>query len=126
MMLMTAENKQKYDILLVDDDDDVRTMAFGLLKDMNYSVCLAKDGIEALEMLKNHTVTLVISDIRMPNMDGLTLFTHLKKQNIPVVFITGFSQDMNPEKAQKMGAAGLLQKPFDIAEFLSTIEKILH
>ena len=89
----------------------------------------AVDGLEAVEKLKEHAVSLVVTDLQMPNMDGLTLLAHLSEQypDIPVIIMTAYSSPNSKKSVLDGGAAGYIEKPFvveDLAKkIISTLEK---
>lgn len=117
----------KATILVVDDDEDLRqAIAFDLTR-RGYAVLTAADGLEALDVIRSRPIELVLSDIRMPGMDGVELLRQVKAMNheLPVViFITGFA-DLSLEQAYDLGADAVLPKPFDRAEFFRIIERSL-
>jgi len=103
-------------VLIVDDDKEILSV---LKKDLGkysraFSVLTAEDGQAAVEMLKRNKISLVVTDLKMPKMDGLTLLTHLKNHypDIFAIIITGYSTPENKKQAQKQGAVGFIEKPF--------------
>lgn len=113
-------NAQKQTILVVDDETDLREAIAFDLKRKGYQVLQATNGLQALEVVENNVVNLVISDVRMPGGSGVELLEKLKEKNafFPVLmFISGFS-DMTPEEAYDKGAEAVFAKPFD--------RKLLH
>lgn len=108
---------QSKTILVVDDEPDLRDILKKELELDGCSVLEAKNGTEALELVKSRQVGAIISDIRMPGGDGLTLLNEVKKHNaaLPIILVSGYS-DINYARALKLGAAGLYAKPFDLKE----------
>jgi two-component system, chemotaxis family, chemotaxis protein CheY len=107
------------DILVVDDSAAIRKILSRLLRtgDMNVGeVYEAADGLEALAALKEHSVGLILSDINMPNMDGLQLLSQLRAdlmyRNVPVLMITTEGSQAKVMEAVNLGATGYVRKPF--------------
>jgi len=115
-------------ILIVDDDESIRDMLSIVLKDENYNVLTAEDGKKALILMKKNTVHLVISDIKMPDMDGIELLNEIKKRNdkLPVIMITGYASTNDAIEAMKIGAEQYITKPFNIDELKVVIEKAIY
>jgi DNA-binding NtrC family response regulator len=115
-------------ILVVDDDDELRNMLLEVLSSLDYFPIGVEDGEQALNQLKIQDFSLVISDIRMPNMDGLTLLKNIKQASpeLPVVMITGFPSTCPVQKAMQEGADGYLAKPFRIEKIDQLMRDILY
>lgn len=116
-------------ILLIDDEEDVRYSLSSFVKKLGHEVHCAKDGKEGWEKFHERHIDLVITDIRMPGMDGLELLRRIKKvQRSPVVVIviTGHGDMENAIKALKYGAYDYLQKPVDVKELAITIERAIE
>ena len=105
------------DILAVDDQKVMRELVKAILSAEGHTVTTADDGVEALNICKEKTFDLVLSDINMPNMNGITLIGELRLldsfKDTPIIMLTTESGDFKKEKAKKMGANGWLQKPFE-------------
>ena len=114
-------------ILIVDDDLNVLEVLGARLSSAGYRIRMAKSGAEALQILKAKPVDLMISDIKMPNMGGDTLFREAKTLHpeLPVVFLTAYGTIPNAVSAVKSGAVDYLEKPFDGRELLQRIDRIL-
>jgi len=107
------------DVLIVDDSAAIRKILQRMLGQAGFSlgkVLEAGDGVEALEKMKNETVNLVLSDINMPNMDGIQLLSELKAnpefKHVPVIMITTEGGEAKVMEAVQLGAAGYVRKPF--------------
>jgi CheY-like chemotaxis protein len=113
-------------ILIVDDDPTmIQYLKEGLMRyEDTFMVLTAEDGLEAVDRLKDHAVSIVVTDLRMPRMDGFSLLTHVMAYypEIPVIIITGFSTQALEQAAQEGGAVGYISKPFVVDELA---EKIL-
>jgi CheY-like chemotaxis protein len=111
-------------ILVVDDVDTVLKATTRVLELEGYRVLTARDGIEALEVLQRSPVHAVVSDLRMPRMDGDALAAEVTARwpAIGMVFMTGYS-----ESALRKDLPGpLLQKPFDVADILGALRRVLR
>lgn len=107
------------DVLIVDDSAAIRKILQRVLRQTEIpigAVYEAGDGLEALETLRQQTIGLVLSDINMPNMDGLEFLRQLRAQNlapdVPVVMITTESSEDHVREAILAGAQGYIRKPF--------------
>ena len=114
-------------ILLVEDDAQVRELIKKLLISDGYDVQVASDGIDALMLIAREKFDLVISDIRMPNLDGLQLLEQMngKKIDIPVVFVTGYHSEEIEIKSRELGAVEYIKKPINKQQLSNTIRQLL-
>ena len=116
-------------ILVVDDDEIQRIILNKLLTARNYSLLFARDGIEALNVLKNKHPNLILMDIMMPNMNGMEATRQLKANpefaEIPVIMITGKSEGEVVTDCMKAGAVDFVVKPYEHATLLSKIDHAL-
>jgi len=110
-------------ILVVDDELSMREFLAILLEKEGYRVLGAADGQEALEIVDRESVDLVVSDIRMPGMNGLDLLASLKKKDssLPVIMITAFASPEDAVAAMKNGAFDYITKPFNVDEIKNVI-----
>jgi len=115
-------------ILLVDDDERLRHAAGKVLTAEGYSVVSAASGLEALEVLKLEAVALVVSDLRLPDLDGIALLKQVREllPEAEVVMITGYGSIAKAVEAMQLGAYDFLQKPLDSAALLRTVAKALE
>ncbi len=115
-------------ILVVDDDAQLRDMLLEVLSSLDYFPIGVENGEEALDQLKIQDFDLVISDVRMPKMDGLTLLKNIRKKSgeLPVVMITGFPSTCPVQKAMQEGADGYLAKPFRIEKIDKLMRDLLY
>ncbi len=113
-------------LLVVDDDEVIRSFLVEALGDEGYEVRGAADGSEALDLLDVWVPGLIILDLMMPVMDGWTFRTEQRKRptiaDVPVLILSG-THDLGTH-AERLQAAGVISKPFDLAMFLSTIERL--
>lgn len=113
-------------ILVVDDDADICEIFSEILS--NYQTQTANDGQRALEILDKVKFDLVVSDISMPQMNGLQLLEALrqKKIQVPVIFVTGFADTTKMRQAWKLGAFDFIDKPVDASYLVSVVKKALE
>jgi len=112
-------------VLVVDDDPDILDAVCDILEGERYRVARARHGQEALERVAEERPAIVLLDLMMPIMDGLTFAQVLRAQyadhEIPIVVI---SADGNPQRAASVGARGFLAKPFDIDALLAEVAAV--
>ena len=117
-------------VLFVDDDIEMlQALQEGLEKYREtFTVVLSKDGLDALEELKNQPISLVVTDLKMPRMDGFSLLAQVMENypDIPVIIITGYSTPEMKRLAQEGGAVGYISKPFLIEDLARQIMKTLR
>ena len=115
-------------ILSVDDSDTIRSVLAMILKNFNFNPVMAKNGEEGLELFKNNEVDLIISDINMPVMDGITFIKEIRKidKDIPILTLTTESDQNVRKQGTEAGANGWLVKPLDPAGLIETINMILE
>ena len=122
-------DQKKTKILLVDDSVSMREMVGFTLKGAGYAVSQAEDGVEALKFAQGNTVDLVITDINMPNMDGITLIKELRGlpayKFIPILTLTTENSSEKKQLGKIAGATGWIVKPFDPEHLLSTVQRVL-
>lgn len=117
--------KQDFKILIVDDDDIVRDVIKSLLAKEKYSVVTARDGVEAMNILRIEDMHLVITDLCMPGADGLEVLKYTVRNNpdTAVVILTAFGTLDTALESLKEGAYDYLTKPFKILEMITLAEK---
>jgi DNA-binding response OmpR family regulator len=110
-------------ILVVDDDKDIRNMIKIYLQNDNYSVLLAKDGNEALEILEGSKVDLVVLDIMMPGMDGMETCMKIRENHrMPIIFLSAKGEDMDKIMGLSAGGDDYLTKPFNPMELTARVK----
>jgi excisionase family DNA binding protein len=114
-------------ILVVDDEASIRDLLSKTLALADYDVDTAADASTALGRVRAAEYDLLIADLRMPGMDGLTLIRQVKRirAELPVIIITGFSTESSAIEAVNLGVAGYLRKPFRVPEVLAAAAKAL-
>lgn len=116
--------KAAFDVLVVDDDDAVRSSSADILRDAGYAVAEATDGHEALQLLQTLEIGMVLLDIRMPGMDGIALLEALENHP-PVVICSAFSLDAEAQRRVAGKVALQLQKPVDPSRLLKVVADTL-
>src|SRR6202165_5368963 len=114
-------------VLVVDDEASIRDLLAKTLALAEYDVDVAADGRSALERMRMYPYDLLIADLRMPGMDGLTVIREAKryKADLPVLIITGYSTESSAIEAVNLGVAGYLTKPFRVPQVLAAAAKAL-
>src|SRR6059036_2457967 len=114
-------------VLVVDDEASIRDLLSKTLALAEYDVDVAPDGRSALERMRMNPYDLLIADLKMPGMDGLTVIREAKryKADLPVIIITGFSTESSAIDAVNLGVAGYLTKPFRVPQVLAAAAKAL-
>ena len=116
-------------IMTVDDSTSMRQMVKATLLSAGYDVVEASDGQEALEYARENPVDLVITDVNMPRMDGITLVSELRQlpayRLTPVLLLTTESSMDKKMEGKKAGATGWIVKPFNPAQLLATLARVL-
>lgn len=118
-------------ILVIDDDAAIRDLLEYLLTRHGYRVTLAENGVQGEEQVAMEKPDLVITDMMMPEEDGMELLMHMRKQRptLPIIAISGGMRDYayNPlPVAQKLGASFTFLKPLDVNEVLRAVQTILE
>lgn len=116
-------------ILTVDDSASIRMTTRIALTNAGYSVTEAVDGADGLEKMKAGSFDLIVTDLNMPNMDGLTMIRNLRQlpayMGTPVIFLTTESDGEIKQQAKAAGATGWLTKPFDAENLTKIARKVL-
>lgn len=120
--------KSKQSILLVDDDQEFRKAMKKMFEKSGYIVTVAADGQKALGALSEKSFDLIISDLRMPNLNGMELMEELKRRkiNLPVIFITAFGEVESYMDLMNLGAFEYINKPVKGQEILGVVRKALE
>jgi diguanylate cyclase (GGDEF)-like protein len=115
-----------YKVLVVDDDEQMRKLIETLLSQKGHHCIMASNGLEALDKITDEKCDVVITDIIMPEMDGIALTRELSRRNLPVMIMTGHAEDYSAETAIASGAREFISKPFSTTEFIIRFEKMMR
>lgn len=117
-------------VLAVDDSASMRQMVSATLESKGFKVTMAGDGEEALKIAQTSAFSLVITDVNMPKMDGITLVKRLRQlpsyKFTPLLLLTTESAPEMKSKGKAAGATGWLVKPFDPDRLLQTVDKVVR
>lgn len=116
--------------LVVDDSTSMRQMVAFTLQQAGFQVIEGSDGQDALGKVSGKSVNLVVTDLNMPVMDGITLIKELRKianfKFTPILMLTTESQDSKKQEGKSAGATGWLVKPFNPDQLLQVVAKVVH
>ena len=116
-------------ILSVDDSKSIRDVMTHILGSASHEVITARDGVEALDYARKNSVDLALIDVNMPNMNGISLVSELRKleayKYIPILMVTTETDENRKKTARSVGATGWLAKPFSAERLLGAVQKLL-
>lgn len=121
-------SKQKTEILIIDDQPGVRKLLEEVLSMEGYSINLASNGTQAMELISSTRPDLVLMDVKMPGINGLELLKVLKEKatQINVIMMTACIEQEIIEEAKKYGVEHYINKPFDLEEVCSILKQVLN
>jgi DNA-binding NtrC family response regulator len=116
---------QQHSILVVDDELLIRDLLYDFFSEQGWDIVVAESGDRALELLKEKNIDVVLTDIKMPEMDGLSLVSHVKQTHpdIPIVVMTGYPSVDSAVAALRSKVADYVVKPFNINQLFKLIEQ---
>ena len=116
-------------ILTVDDSTSVRQMVSFTLKEAGYNVVEASDGKDALGKIGGKTIDLIVTDLNMPNMDGIELIKNIRTNSefkfVPIIMLTTESQNEKKMEGKQAGATGWIVKPFRPEQLVAVAKKVI-
>lgn len=116
-------------IMTVDDSATIRQMLNFTLSDAGFDVIEAVDGLDACSKLKDSPVNMVITDLNMPQMDGIELIREVRKDPanrfVPIIMLTTESQETKKQEGKAAGASGWIVKPFSPEQLLAVVKMVL-
>ena len=116
-------------ILILDDSAPIRQVVGIALRGAGYDVIEAKDGIDGIEKLNGQKLNLIITDVNMPRMDGITFVKEVKKMArykfTPIIILTTESQDNKKQEGRAAGAKAWVVKPFQPPQLLNAVAKLI-
>ena len=117
-------------ILLVEDEDGLRSLNARGLRSRGYTVIEAANGVEAMEALKREEgeIDLVVSDVVMPEMDGPTLLTEMRKKNpeLRIIFVSGYAEEAFEKSLPANEQFAFLAKPFTLSQLVATVKETVN
>jgi len=115
-------------ILVIDDEDIVRISISRALAPEGYEIKTVKDGSEGMKQLEQEEFDLVLTDLKMPNMDGIEVLSNIKNRwpKTDVVIVTGYQTVETAVKAIKLGAADYIEKPFTPDSLIATVSGVFR
>jgi len=118
----------QYTILVVDDEELLRNLIVTFLSTLGHSCVTAIDGVDALDKLKGNKIDAVVTDLKMPNMDGITLTCEIsiRYPGLPVMIMTAFDEGGTAGLAITVGARDFIKKPFSLNEFSVRLHKMIN
>ncbi len=117
----------EYNILVVEDESGIRETIKIFLENQGYHVFTAQNGVEGLEIIQNTDIHLAVVDIMMPVMDGMTMVLKLReKYDMPVIFLSAKSEDIDKIKGLNVGADDYITKPFEPLELIARVNSNLR
>ena len=121
------EDIQVYNILICDDEKDIVSVIKIYLSSENYNTYEAYTGKQALQVIKNHDIHLILMDIMMPEMDGIAAMVKIRKSNnIPIILLTAKSEDTDKVLGLNIGADDYITKPFNPMEVIARVKSQLR
>jgi two-component system cell cycle response regulator CpdR len=114
-------------VLIVEDEESVRDFVTRVLTMHGHGVLVAKDGAEAVELMDSHHFDLLLSDIAMPMMDGISLALKVRasRPHVPIILMTGFADERQRAHNLTLLIEGLITKPFNMEQLLACVNKAL-
>ena len=115
-------------LLYIEDDLEILENVSFLFERFVKKVYIAKDGKEALEVYKKHLPDIVVTDINLPKIDGLSVAAKIREEDkhIPIVIITAHDEDFHIEKAKEIGVSSYLKKPFTLQQLKDVLAKAIQ
>jgi DNA-binding response OmpR family regulator len=116
-----------YTILVVDDEEDMRTLVEMYLLNSGYHCLQAGNGKEAIEYVHKETVDLILLDIMMPEMDGFLVCEEIRKKfDVPIIFVSAKGEEWDKVKGLKLGGDDYMVKPYNPGELMARVEAVLR
>ena len=114
-------------VLIVDDLEEIREILSSFLEDEGYVIYTAENGREALELIKEKEINLVLTDVRMPEMNGYDLTRTIKKMypKIGIIIMTAYTSIYTEGDIRKIGADDFISKPFNLTNVSEKVERVI-
>lgn len=122
---MTVNSKRS--ILVVEDEDNLRTILSDILRNAGYEIKTASNGEEAITLLKKHQFDLTFLDIQMPQVNGIQVLKYIRQYSpaTKAIMLTGYADLKHAMEAKEFGAMDFIGKPYKLEEIMSTVERAL-
>jgi len=123
-----TKTTSKYTILVVDDEEAIRNLVVTFLSKLEHLCFTAVDGLDALNKMKENRIDVVVTDVKMPNMDGITLIAKILERypECPIMVMTAFDEEYSAGTAISVGASEFIRKPFSLDEFAIRLHKMIN
>jgi DNA-binding NtrC family response regulator len=114
-------------ILIVDDEDDLRTLLGHVLTGAGYEIVTAQDGDQAIQAIKGQRFDLALLDIQMPNVNGIQVLKYIKEHSpsTRAIMLTGYADLKHAMEAREFGARDFIGKPYKLEDILATVARVL-
>lgn len=120
---------QRHKILVVEDDDNIRSVVAYCLRRSGYTVLLARDGRDALARLREQDISLILLDLALPRLDGFGLLAQLQDEGnlstVSVIVLTAFEDEVNRQRSFELGAKRFITKPFSLRKLVTAVNEVL-
>jgi CheY-like chemotaxis protein len=124
------EETHQASVLVVEDSISTRRSLAEFMQDLNYKVYTAKDGVEAIEIMRDHSPTLLLTDLEMPRMNGLELTSYVRAhdetKDIPIIMLTSRTTEKHRKEAMSIGVNEYLSKPFVEDVLLEKVQSLVN
>ncbi len=130
LFIKINSKRMKKTVLVVDDSESIREVVKLTLEDEGFNVITGNDGVHALDVMEGESVDLIITDLHMPNLDGIGFIKRIREQKsllgIPILFLTTESQLEKKMEAKDAGATGWIVKPFMPKKLLNAVNRVVR
>ena len=115
----------KLTLMLVEDEIEQREVLTMMFEAEGYAVLKAESAEKALEILKTSSANIIVSDVKLPGMDGFTFYDHVRQQpslkSIPFMFITGYNDPYSIQRVMKLGPVAYVTKPYNLEDLMTMV-----
>jgi len=116
-------------VLFLDDDEEITDITKSIFDDFGVELVTFNDGHKALSYLKENKVSLIMTDLKMPKMDGFAFYAEIKKtinSETPTLLVSGSIEETIAAKAKELGFTGAIKKPFEMEEIIRQVRKLIE
>jgi len=124
----TLQLTSNLSLLYVEDNRDAQESTLEVLQEFFHTIVIAQDGLDGFEKFKTHKIDLIITDINMPRLDGISMIERIREENkeVPILLLSAYSEIEYFIKSIKLGVDGYLFKPLELMQFVESLEKIVQ